>query len=184
MYKIIGNCSKEIDWQAVINLLEITEPEYIGPRHRANDDIIGIDEIVKKWDDSGYVLYEDGGNAQWDMFIPGNQFDHNIVDYFCHIVGIKCLSAWISRVRPGNFVPQHWDANDNEEYYNSMDKIVRFHCHIGTPEFGHIFLLEDQIITGLEQGTIVQWPDRKSWHGSCNLGIKNKYLFNIFGVKK
>jgi hypothetical protein len=118
------------------------------------------------------------------MYLPINDFDKVIVDTFCNIVKIDCLSAWISRVRPGHFVPQHWDANDNEEVYNKIDNIVRFSCHISPPSFGHIFLLEDQLLYNQPQGTIVKWPSRTSWHGSFNIGLKNKYLFNIFGSKK
>lgn len=184
MYEVFGNCGDIINWQELINQLEIKTPSYIGPRHREDDDIIGISDISKKWKEAGYVLKEDGGSVSWDMFLPINDFDKKIVDDFSDIVGIDCMSAWISRVRPGHYVPQHWDANDNEDEYNKIKNVERYSCNISKPAFGHILILEDDIIHNQPQGTIVKWPDRKSWHGSFNIGIENKYLFNIFGRKR
>jgi hypothetical protein len=184
MIEIIGNTKTKIDWNNLISILENKEPTYIGPRHRKDDDIIGIKDIGKKWDDAGYTLINEGGTVGWDMYLPRNDFDFSIVETFCDIVKIDPINAWISRVRPGHFVPQHWDANDNEEKYNAMANLVRFSCHIGPPEFGHIFLLENELFYNMPQGTIVKWPARTSWHGSFNIGLQNKYLFNIFGIKK
>jgi hypothetical protein len=184
MVEILGNTENEIDWSKLIADLDNKEPTYVGPRHRKQDDIIGIKEIAKKWDDAGYKLLTDGGNVGWDMYLPHNDFDFSIVSVFCDIVQINPINAWISKVKPGHFVPLHWDANDNEEEYNSIENLVRFSCHISPPTFGHIFVLEEDLLCNIPQGTIVKWPARTSWHGSFNIGLKNKYLFNIFGIKK
>lgn len=181
MANYIGNISNLIDWQVVVDKLAVTEPGYIGPRHSSKDDIVGIQEMAKLWDDAGFVLINEGGNAGWDMFFPDKHFDKNIVDTFASYVNATPLSCWISRVNPGCMTPWHWDCNDNEEYYSTLNT-VRYTCHISKPGIGHAIMIEDTCIHNQEQGAVWQWPARTSWHGGINCGFEPKYLFNFFGL--
>lgn len=181
MTQFIGNCSDKINWDELIINLEKTNPSYIGPRHRAGDNIIGLDDISKKWEDAGYKTIECGGSSGWDMFLPGVSFSNNIIETFCNIVNITPHSAWISRLKPGMYAPPHWDANDEEERFSKIPDMVRFSCHVSRPADGHVFMIDDQVLYNQTQGNIYQWNSRKSWHGGANAGLTNKYLFNIFG---
>jgi len=183
MAELIGNISQLIDWDSVILKLENTEPGYIGPRHKGSDDIIGIQEMAKLWDDAGFILIKDGGNAGWDMFFPKVHFDENIVTIFSEYVNVQPLSCWISRINPGCMTPWHWDCNDNEEYYETLNT-ARFTCQISKPTVGHAVMIEDHCLYFENQGTVYKWPSRKSWHGGINCGFKPKYLFNFFGIVK
>jgi hypothetical protein len=181
MIEFVGNCCHIIDWNEIVESLSSQKPAYVGPRHRENDPIKGISEIAKSWNQAGYVIAADGGTAGWDMFFPERNFDQSIVETFSNFVGIKPVSAWISRVNPGMFAPWHWDANDSEEEYNKMPNMLRFSCHVSKPSPGHVFIVEDTCLYNQAQGNIYKWPSRKSFHGGANCGLTPKYLFNIFG---
>lgn len=183
MAEYIGNTSNIINWQSIVDSLHDSEPAYIGPRHSGNDDIIGIKEMAKLWDDAGFVLLKDGGTAGWDMFFPEKHFDKSIVDIFANFVNVDPIDCWISRIRPGNMTPWHWDCNDKEDYYSKLNT-ARFTCHISKPSNGHISLVEGDCLYLQEQGNVYKWPARTSWHGGINIGLTDKYLFNFFGVIK
>jgi hypothetical protein len=179
--KYIGNCSSFINWDNVIKDVENSTPEYVGPSHSRKDNLPGLSEILDMWDSSGYKLAKDGGTIEWDMFMPGKQFDQSIVDKFCKFVGITTYkTAWISRVNIGRITALHWDVHDDEVELAKLPDPPRFHCHIGQPAPGHLLLVEDQCLYWQEQGATYLWPNRKSWHAGGNAGFKPKYLFNIW----
>lgn len=182
MSKYIGNCNHCIDWNSLILTLSTASPAYTGPRHSGADDIIGIKDIQKKWDDAGYVLHSSNGSAGWDMFFPGKQFEVSYVSRFAEFVGMrKVESAWVSRVNPGMMTPLHWDANDSEEEYAKLPDMARFSCNISSPQAGHVLVVDDECLYMQPQGSVWQWNSRKSWHAGANFGYTPKYLFNIFG---
>ena len=164
--------------------LSTQTPGYVGPRHRADDDIMGISEVAAKWDAAGHVLIADGGTAGWDMFFPGVHFSQTIVDTFAEFINATEINCWVSRIQPGNMTPWHWDANDNEEEYRKMPNMIRCSCHVSPPTPGHALMLEEYCLYNQAQGNVWEWPDRTSWHGGINCGFTPKYLFNFFGTKK
>jgi len=176
MIKNIGICDI-IDWDDVIKDCANNEPQYIGPSHKRGDNVPGLDEILDIWETSGYKTVAQGGTVAWDMFIPGKQFDQIIVDRWNEFYGLNCKNVWISRIWPGRFAPIHWDAHDNEA---NIPDCKRYHCHIGKPEWGHIFIAGDQIFYNQQQGTTYEWPDRKMWHAGTNCGTTPKYIWNAW----
>jgi hypothetical protein len=183
MIKFIGNCSDIIDWNTIVESLNEQSPAYIGPRHKGNDDIIGIQEISKAWNDAGYTLAINGGSAGWGMYFAGQHFDHSVVEKFASFVGINPINSWISKISPGMMAPWHWDANDAEEEYSKMPDMIRVSCHVSQPAPGHISIIENKCLHNQAQGNTYQWPSRKSWHAGANCGLVPKYLFNMFGHK-
>jgi hypothetical protein len=183
MVKFVGNISNIIDCQSLVDDVATRLPGYIGPRHSKNDDIVGIREMATLWNDAGFVLIADGGNAGWDMFFPGVHFDKQIVDKFSNFVNADPISCWISRIHPGNMTPWHWDCNDKEEEYQKLNT-VRFTGHISAPAVGHVSMVEDYCMYFQDQGNVWQWPSRTSWHGGINCGLSPKYLLNFFGIVK
>lgn len=181
MIEYVGNCANIIDWDSVIRDCENVSPEYIGPKHKRGDDIPGLDPVVEIWEKAGYRNSADGGTVGWDMFFPGKQFDQSVVDKFSEFVGIENSRAvWISRIHPGRFAPMHWDVNDDEEELSKLPDPIRFHCHIGKPSFGHIFIVEDKCFYNEMQGSTYKWPSRKSWHAGTNCGLVSKYILNYW----
>lgn len=186
MIEFIGNCSSVIDWDEVITTLEQCGHEthpgpFHGPTHKEGDPIPLLDEVTNIWRDEGYKRVEDGGTVQWDMFFPGTHFDQSIVDKFVEFYKIeKYSSAWISRIWPGNQAPMHWDVNDDEEEYLKLPDRLRWHCHVSRPNFGHVFVCEDQAFYGRPQGDTFLWNTRRLWHAGTNCGLVPKYQFNLW----
>ena len=185
MTKFIGNCNHIIDWNSVLQDVSNTTPAYSGPIHRIDDKVEGVCEIGVSWYIGGYTNAAEGGVAGWDMYHAGKQFDMMIVDQFAEYVKMDIvLETWISRILPGKMAPWHWDTNDKNVEYDSMNKLVRFSCHVSPPTPGHVFIIEDDCYYNQAQGNTYQWPSRRSWHAGANFGVTPKYLFNIFGIVK
>ena len=184
MKQYIGNCSSVIDWDSLIKSLESQEPAYVGPRHKKNDEkAIGINDVASVWENAGYVPIYNGGNAGWDMFLPGTNFDYDIVHKFAEFIGLPgCMNAWIARINQGNVAPWHWDVTDDETTLDKQTDIQRYHCHIQRPEdsIGHSLIMENDIYYNEEQGAVYKWPNRKSWHGASNCGLKPFYSFHFW----
>jgi hypothetical protein len=180
MIKYIGICDT-INWDNFIDSLKDQKPAYIGPRHRIGDvKAIGIDDVLIEWEKAGHVLWDKGGNAKWDMFLPDINFDRSIAEKFTEWCGLTdYTNIWVSRVTPGNMAPWHWDVTDHELTLQKENH-VRFHCHIGRPEPGHVLIVEDQCFYNQPQGAVYQWPGRRSWHAGGNLGFNPKYLLNLW----
>jgi hypothetical protein len=183
MINYVGNCIDIIDWNSLILKLSNTEPGYVGPKHKIGDQLPGLDEVIDIWNQAGYKTLSEGGTVAWDMFLSGDQFDLDIVEKFANFIGMsKVESCWISRIWPGNFSPYHWDVNDEEVLLSTQPDKDRFHCHMSPPEFGHLFMIDDQCLYNQPQGSVYKWSSRKSWHAGTNCGLVPKYLFNMWGT--
>lgn len=176
MVRSIGIC-KTIDWDSVIRDIENTKPEYVGPSHKRGDNIPGLDEIINIWETAGYKTVAEGGTVAWDMFIPGKQFDQVVVDKWNKYYGLNCTNVWISRVWPGHFAPIHWDVHDDEI---NLPECARYHMHIGKPQWGHIFIVDDKCLYNRPQGETFRWQNRKLWHAGTNCGTTPKYIWNAW----
>lgn len=182
MVEYFGNCANVIDWDKLLEELSTQDPAYVGPRHRAGDNAPGIDDVAKVWRDAGYRPKDEGGNASWDMFLPGINFSKDLVLTFANCVGLdKYTAAWISRINPGYVAPWHWDVTDDENVLNQQ-KCIRYHCHIQPQDksLGHAIIVEDTCLFNRPQGEIYRWPDRKSWHGAVNCGLQPFYSFHFW----
>lgn len=182
MIKYFGNCSNEIDWNALLADLDLQDPAYIGPRHKAGDNAPGIDHVANLWKDAGYKTKPEGGNASWDMFLPGINFNKDLVLSFAKCVGLESYTAaWISRINPGYVAPWHWDVTDDDVVL-SQKNCIRYHCHIQPQDkgFGQALIIEDTYLYNQKQGEIYCWPDRKSWHGAVNCGLHPFYSFHFW----
>jgi hypothetical protein len=186
MIKFLGNCSHIIDWDDVIANLErcdyTSDPgPFSGPEHKEGDDIPLLDEVVALWKKAGYRSTLEGGTVEWDMFFPGDHFDKSVVDKFVEFYKIeKYDSAWISRLNPGKFSPWHWDVNNEEEKMLALPDRPRWHCHISKPAFGHVFVCEEHVFYGKQQGDAFEWDNRRRWHAGSNCGLVPKYQFNLW----
>jgi len=181
MVEYYGNCSSLFDWDKIILDIADQTPAYIGPKHKPSDDIPGLDEVADLWKYAGYKPKAEGGVVAWDMFFAEQNFDQSIVDKLAEYCKLdKVQAAWISRIWPGYFAPQHWDVNDNEVELNLQPPKVRFHCHMSKPAFGHVFIAGEQCFYNQAQGSVYKWSDRKLWHAGTNCGLVPKYIFNIW----
>jgi len=182
--KFLGNCKDIIDWDSIIkDLLDQTAPT-IGPSTAGGKDKHTPEylsnskqflETKKLWDEIGYKSVEDGGSAEWHMFYPTTNFDQSVIDRFVEFYNIeKYNSCWISMIMPGRCAPWHVDQ------YKVLDNIKRYHCHIGEPETGHVFMIEDEYYTNVDKGNAYSWNSVYAWHAGFNAGRSPKFLLNLY----
>jgi hypothetical protein len=180
MITFVGVCNT-INWSLLIDKLKFRTPDFIGPRHKSGDVLPGLTKIADMWEHAGYSTLDKGGTVSWDMFLPGPSFDQSIVEQFADYIGLSTIhNCWISRVNPGYVAPIHWDVNDNEVQLSTEPDKLRWHCHIGKSEFGHIFIVDDKCLYNQLQGATYQWSSRKLWHAGTNCGTVPKYILNIW----
>jgi len=181
MIDYIGNCSNIINWDEIILQCANSEPDYIGPSHKKEDNIPGLDQVATIWEKAGYKNLSEGGTVGWGMFIPGKQFDERSVTKFCELFKIdQYHTAWISKINVGHFAPWHWDVNDHEVELSKLPPKVRFHSHISKPQFGHVFIANGKCFYNQQQGSTYKWGDRRYWHAGTNCGLEPKYIFNLW----
>lgn len=180
MIRFLGNTGNAIDWDKVIAGLANSQHD-IGPAHKAGDPIPKLNEVTDIWNKEGYKSVAEGGTVGWDMFYPGVHYDMSVQDKFCELFRIVPKSgSWISRIWPGHQAPIHWDVQDHEAELLEKPDTLRWHCHIGKPEFGHVFVCDNELFYNRQQGDVFQWDSRRYWHAGSNCGLVPKYLFNIY----
>lgn len=184
--KYIGNTKNLIDWDSVIYSLKDQKPSHTGPDNSMDspEGIVGFQEILDNWESVGVKPVRDGGTNNWDMFIPGVNFDREIVEKFCDFVNADVTFAWIANIHPGCMAHWHWDTSGKEDVYDEIPNMVRYQCFINKPHPGHVFMAEDISFSNNAQGDVYQWPDRKLWHGGVNFGFEEKYTFHFIGPKR
>ena len=186
MIKFLGNTRSIINWVEVISGLENCDHETHsgperGPVHKKGDPIPLLNQVTDIWFREGYKSINLGGTVGWDMFYPGVHYDQSIEDRFCDFFKIKPNSrSWISRIWPGHQAPIHWDVHDDEAMLLTQPDMPRWHCHIGKPTFGHLFVCENEVFYNKKQGDTFRWDSRRYWHAGTNCGLTPKYLFNLY----
>jgi hypothetical protein len=185
--KYIGNTGNLIDWHSIVNQIRGQPPAHTGPDNSlANpDNIAGLQEIVNKWNSVGVKTVSEGGTNNWDMYLPGKNFDHRVVDEFCNFVNADVSFAWIANIHPGCMAHWHWDTSGKEEeLFEKIPNMVRYCCFIMKPQPGHVFMTDDHAFAYTAQGDVWQWTDRKQWHGGVNFGFDEKYMFHFIGPSR
>jgi hypothetical protein len=179
--KFIGNCLT-INWQQLVDSIATQEGEArtYGVDFYQNTDG-RFDEVIKLWNQAGY---DKSGTVEWINYYPGKHFDELYVKQFEEYVGVKCIRAWMSKIRPGRYAPYHTDIDDHEEEYLKQGELVRFTAHPCLPTPGQVLIVDNHVFHNEIQGNIYQWPNHLAWHAGGNCSFKPKYLFNFLGVKQ
>jgi hypothetical protein len=182
--KFLGNCSEIVNWNEVIADLLTQSASTIAPisgngylDNCLPDEIAKSNEFeenIKIWKDAGYKSVNQGGSAEWHMFYSGINFDQAIVSKVADFFKIEKVNrCWISMIYPGKCSPWHVDQHVVPE------NTKRYHCHIGTPEMGHVFMIENDYFINTSQGDTYLWNDVYAWHAGFNAGRTPKFLLNL-----
>ncbi len=86
---------------------------------------------------------------------------------------------------PGNVMPWHQDKfiYFKRENPGHDEHVVRFIVFQKDWQNGHLLQAGDSFVTHWKAGDILLWyPDR--WHLSANVGITDKWTFNVTGILK
>jgi hypothetical protein len=177
--KFIGNCSSTVNFNKILSQCCKNGPEYVAPLDRKFNDLPDNDPIKKIWLEK-YLLENEGGTIAWDMFFPGKQFESDLLKPFFEFINVlKPTAVWITRIRPGNFAPIHWDVRKNETELDGL-KFSRYHCHLAQSEPGHVFIVDDNLLYNSTVGDVYLWEDRKSIHAGVNFGLKPKWMLHAW----
>lgn len=182
--EFVGVCDA-VDWQALVDDLVSQTPGTQAPLSGIGyKDVNQLEEVsrpddwdatINLWEKAGYKNTLDGGNSEWLMFYPGLNFDERIVEIYCDFLNVSGMNAcWISMIRPGMMAPWHIDQHE----LKNQNK-TRYHTHIGAPQMGHIFMMEDDYFINQPQGATYKWNDVYAWHAGINGGKTPKFMLNF-----
>lgn len=113
---------------------------------------------------------------------PGVHFCPDIIYFLDNYLGTICLQSWVNELRPGEFLPLHKD-DDNKDHLEELGTIEMYCVHIGDPDPGHLFFLENHCCYMEPPGTVYKWDNRFSLHGGANIGYTNKYILLYLGLR-
>lgn len=99
------------------------------------------------------------------------------------VFGTVCSAFNISELTPGNIAPPHQDIEyKRENFYREFGTWKRFHIHVGQPQFGHAFFVENNCHYMEDHGAAYIWDDPDAWHAGVNAGFGKKYLMGYKGI--
>jgi len=115
-------------------------------------------------------------------------FSEDIVDKLDTYFGTACVRMLVSEFKPGHIAPPHFDYlregdPDAEKKLLEYGDVEAYHIHVGDPEEGHLFLVENQCYYYEKEGNCYKWDNHLSWHCACNTGYGTKYLITYAGIK-
>ncbi len=137
--------------------------------------------------ESGYTNYV---SKEIDNLVPDNLFAYFNMDKSDCIVDIK-------KFMPGKIHIPHKDYYINYKY-NLVDingtlefvekknsdtqnkNVIRLWITLTEPRFGHVLIVENNVLYWLEQGTVVTW-EPEELHTAANLGFEDRYIMVITG---
>lgn len=167
----LGNCANLINFDNLIKNLGVADS--IGPTASIDDD--NISEIARLWNSTGYDTSVKTGTVRWNMYYPDSSFDKSILSKILDFTKISHYSsAWISQINPGYCAAPHYDR------YPVDITPYRLHIHLEDSHMGHIFYVGNTYLTDYKQGDIFKWKNPNAWHAGTNIGLKPKFMFNLY----
>ena len=170
MIELLGNCAEIIPdtWkqQAINSTGEIRPNPKMSESAEKNDYIAQQKEA---WEQAGYTIFN--GSIQWEMFYQMH-FEETLDLGSINIFKGKNTNWWIAKVMPGKCFPMHVDSFDR-----SHTNIERYWIALDDHEWGHIFMIGDEILTGYKKGDIFKFDD--SMHGAMNVGLTPKLSLQV-----
>ncbi len=168
MIEFVGNTGNLINWSKVIDQLKDQQPSYVGPFYNKDR----LDSTLESYKKANLYLEKDQGTVGWDIFLPGVDFDTEVVKQFSQFVGVKeYKDAWITRLKVGMMIPPFQEFNDIGP---------RWHCHITDDLWGHVMFVEDVPLYQQRQGNVYRWSSKNVIYAANNVGFKPQYFFNFY----
>lgn len=190
----IGNCASIIDWNTVVQELENTTGTFRG-FETPYENPVTLDLVDNKApleydylrdNDDINKAYSENEALQFYTYTAGKSYSRNIDNKFAEWLGVDVSLSWISKVGVGKVAAPHID--DEEVYWSKEQfpnrKLLRYHCHISSPEMGAAFMVEKECYHMAELGDVFQWPNADSLHCGVNGSTKTKFLYHFIGVQK
>jgi hypothetical protein len=189
--KYIGSTEGLIDWDEIVTICKNSQDgdfnsvKTVVDRSEGswqdNPELLGsYREVIELWHNAGYDLEQ----IEWYDYYPGTHFDIEVQNKFAELVNVIPRRTFVSEVYPGRCVPYHWDVEDNEKEWLEQGDLVRYACFMDKPQFGHVFILEDECFYNAKQHDVIEWANYRDWHAGTNCGSEPWYLFHMLGTPK
>ncbi len=167
MIEYVGNCNNKINWNLVIDHLTDKTPSKVGPFYN----IENLEHTLESYKKSKLILREFQGTVGWDIFLPGVDFDIDIVHRFAKFVNVESYTdAWITKLSMGMMIPPFKEFNMPGP---------RWYCHITEKAWGHVTFVENETLYSQEQGSVYRW-DKTAEYAVNNVGLVPQYFFNFY----
>jgi hypothetical protein len=180
----ITNCASQIDLNKMIADIPADAGWYTPPSY--NEWMDRMNQKVLPYIDNGNECLASvncwkGANIAFEGITARNiTTPDSVKEEFRKILGLdKILWAEISCIAPGKCLPHHADA-----WLPGWTELRarKFSCFVGEPNFGQVFVLNNEYFCEQPQGDIIEWHNPNEWHTGMNFGVHTKWLMNIIGT--
>lgn len=183
MAKFFGNITDQIDLDKLRSSLAVGHQEELYGFNPDGSLPENLDEEDKEYITSIHAAGYKDPICNDMLFYPHYHFDEQYVYTLDRIFGAVCNMCWVNRAVPGRVIIPHRDFDEREELLEQYGTMVRYHIHIGEPQFGHVFVLKDKAFYMQDQGNCYEWDHYSDLHSASNSGLKNKFLFSYRGIR-
>lgn len=84
---------------------------------------------------------------------------------------------WITKLMPGQFMPMHTDPHTHDR------KCIRYWIPLQDYHPGHIFVLNDEMITKYKKGDVWCYDTEHDMHGAANIGHIPRIVLQVTEYK-
>lgn len=190
MTKRIGNIAKDIDLYNIVKQIRPYEDEIIEEHviEKFREHVENDHPDVYKLPDYDWIIpliksgYSDPIVVGPAPFEPGIHFDTSIVYYLDKLLGAVCTQCWLNTLNPGQIAIPHRDRDGREDDLSKLGDLFRVTIHIGEPQYGQFFWIEDTSLYMQPHGEAWQWSSSAALHGGANLSYEKKRLLIYRGL--
>lgn len=192
MVKLIGNINEYLDCDQLLKDLNkgtyefYTTRDSSGNLDRISQLIVNdpkADERITKLIKADFAAPICDGHIY-----TGCHFPEKYVKKLDEYLGTVCIRIVVSEFGPGKLAAPHYDYAREKDYkkeleLNKLGTIEGYHVHLGEPEEGHAFMIEEECCYMQPQGNIWKWDNYLSWHSAVNNGFNQKRILSYFGLR-
>ncbi len=80
---------------------------------------------------------------------------------------------WITKLLPGQYMPMHTDPHTHDQ------PCKRYWCPLQDYQPGHIFVINDEMVTKYKRGDIWEYNTEHDLHGAANIGHMPRIVLQV-----
>lgn len=79
---------------------------------------------------------------------------------------------WMVKMFPSQFMHMHQDPDVEKN-------VIRYWMPWTDYEPGHVFIINEELITNYKAGDVFAYVDQGAYHGSCNIGYSPRFVLQV-----
>lgn len=121
-----------------------------------------------------------------DTYLKGIRAGYDLSKTFWHIfekhdINLDIIPSWVSgdvhwwitKMLPGDIMPMHTDPPTLKNTCN------RFWMPLQDYQHGHVFIINNQLITNYSQGDVFKFTNSQDYHGAANIGYTPRLMLQV-----